>query len=266
MVGRQAQQSVLVTRPEPGGHRLATALRARGLEAVIYPTTRIRTFEDLSALDNALDHLETYDWTIFASTTPLRLVLERLSQRGLSASALAASRLLAGPATGAHLEALGLTPVIIRPQFSAAAAAAYLRTYEMQGKRVLLPGAAGGRRELPDALRAQGALVDEFPLYTSEPELAHGPAILAHLRTATLAMITLASPSAVHGLIAALEAAGEPFPTQVLAGIPVVCIGRTTAEAAIQHGLHVARIAEETSASALADAVCAYLDCEEVAR
>lgn len=260
MVRGTSSSRILVTRPEPGAQELATALKARGLEAVVYPTTRLQVFEDMAVLDRALEQIATYDWIVFASTTPLRLIVQRLSALGLAPSHLKGPRLLAGPSTGARLKSLGLNAVIIQPKFSAAAAADYFRAQPMRGKRVLLPGAADGRRELAETLRSLGAIVEELYLYRSQPDLTHGPAILTLIRDGSLAAITLASPSAATGLIAALEAAGEPRPAETLTHIPVICIGRTTAVAAGKVGLRVAVVAEETSAAALADAVASYFE------
>jgi uroporphyrinogen-III synthase len=101
--------------------------------------------------------------------------------------------------------------------------------------------------DLPDALRARGAVVTEVVTYTTRPAPAN-PVTLQVVLRRELDVATFFSPSAVHGLATQVAPARL---ADVLGGIPIVCVGATTAQAAREEEISEVLIAEETSVAGI---------------
>jgi uroporphyrinogen-III synthase/uroporphyrinogen III methyltransferase/synthase len=133
-----------------------------------------------------------------------------------------------------------MTASIALERFSAAAALAALRPRLEIGQRVLMPRAAEGRDELLAGLTTLGVRLDAPLAYKT---VAVGDAA-ARLQLGGVDVALLCSPSAVASVAAMI-------PPQV----QVVCLGRTTAEAAGRAGVRVDGVAGQTSMPALVEAI-----------
>jgi uroporphyrinogen III methyltransferase/synthase len=118
----------------------------------------------------------------------------------------------------------------------------------MRGKRVLAPAARIGRVELVDKLRAAGAVVDVVPVYDTRAPRDPDPLLLDALRTGTVDVVALASPSAAGNLWNALG--GPPHDR-----VHIACIGPTTAAAASELGFRVDLVAATPSLEGLVEAL-----------
>lgn len=258
--GPLAGRRIAITRDASRSDDLVARLTALGATPVVLSTIAIAPPADPAALDAALTRLATYDWIVFTSVTAVRAVLERAHARGQRSPFPPQERVrvaAVGPATAAALrDGAARGAIVTPPRATAAALAAVLG--DVAGQAVLLPRADIARPDLPAALRARGATVDEVVAYRTVP----GPdaaALVAALRDGRLDAITFASASAVRyfvdaardaGAVAALHAPGAPR---------VVCIGPATAAAARETGLVVAATADEHDAAGLVRAVVACL-------
>ena len=113
------------------------------------------------------------------------------------------------------------------------------------GRRFVLPRAKKGREELPQALRAAGAVIDPVVLYETHP--IEGLAPLRDFEAED--WITFASPSAVRAFIGA-----NPPPIHAR----VACIGPVTQEEAIRHGMRVHAVPDTPSAERLGQAIADF--------
>ena len=114
------------------------------------------------------------------------------------------------------------------------------QAYDLNGCQILLPRSSMAPGELPESLEALGARVEVVTVYEvlpAEPD----PQALAALLKAEIDVAAFFSPSAVTGLAARLAQEGYQL-AQVLAGIPVACIGPTTAQAGRELGLQIALV------------------------
>ena len=117
------------------------------------------------------------------------------------------------------------------------------------GARVLLARADIADPELPDAVRAKGALVEEATAYrTREAPEASRSLLAAALESTVPDAIVFTSGSAVRGL---LELAG-PEARDALRRVPAVGIGSVTTQVAREHGFRVAAEARQPSPEAVA--------------
>ena len=241
---------VLVTRSADQA-ALAALLGEAGYEPVVVPTMAVEPLADLTALDGALRDIGAYRWVILASANAAHLFGERLAAARVDGRALGQTELVAGPAGARVLHAAGLTASRIVSPFSAAALGA-LASDPVEGERVLLPRAEGGRDELAAGLRARGAVVDEVSLYRTVP-VTESVTLVAALQRGVDA-VTFFSPSAVRGFVAAARCGGVSV-EDVLDGAVVACLGITTAAEASAHGLRVDVVPDDTASCALVEAL-----------
>lgn len=164
---------VAVTRTRQQASRLLVALTDLGAEALEVPTIEIRDPADWAPVDAAIEVLGTYDWVIFSSPNGVDRFLSRLTGTGRDARSFHGTRIGAiGPATAEKLLSYGLKADLQpRRHKGEGLAEAFLSEGSVKGQRFLLPKPEGGREELSDALRTDGATVEEVVTYrTVKPE------------------------------------------------------------------------------------------------
>jgi uroporphyrinogen-III synthase len=250
---------IAVTRAAEQAVDLAARLAALGAEPLICPLIACAPPQDLAPLDEVVGHLAAYDWLVLPSANAATALLERLAARGLPAEELKYLYIAAvGPATAAACEARGLHAELVPAVHTAAGLLAELD--DLGGRRVLLPHSDIARPELADGLRERGATVDAVVAYRTLP--GPGAAVLLDaLRQGAVDAVTFASPSAVRGLLAGLQAKGlsSEAARELLAGVALVAIGPTTAAALRDAGLPVAEVAAPHTAEGLARAIAVAL-------
>ena len=227
--------TVAVTRARAQASALSDRLRGLGAEVVEAPAIRIvpRPPED-GGLAAAVGRIEDYALVCLTSPTGVELLLDALARAGLDARALAGAIVAAiGPGTARALAARGIRPDVVPERSIAEALVESLADVAVDGRRVLVARAAEARDVLPDALRDRGAHVDVVALYDTVPEPLSAQSLEGLARAD---YITFTASSTVDSLLAALAAAGAPFP----AGARLVSIGPVTSTTARERGLEVA--------------------------
>ncbi|MCI8526172.1 MAG: uroporphyrinogen-III C-methyltransferase [Oscillospiraceae bacterium] len=219
----------LVTRPRERAASLLAGLRALGAEAVPYPTVALQPLPgaDLSALADCR-------WLALTSPSGVDIFFDRLRALGRDVRSLSHLRIAAlGAGTAAALAARGVFADLVPETYDTASLGEALAAILRPGERVLLARARAGSPELPRCL-PPGSYYD-VPLYET---VFHKPALpaLPPLLEAG-ARVVFTSASTVRGLAAATG--------RNLTGVPALCIGRQTAEAAQEFGMnpYIARTA-----------------------
>lgn len=227
---------------------MAEALEAEGAEAIIFPTIQIEPIRDNPRLDRAVAHLADYDWMLFTSVNGVSIVFERMAALGRPARVPPGVQVGAiGPATAEALRTRGVQAALVPDEFVAEGLIRQLG--DVQGKRLLLPRAAGARPTLPEELERRGATVDEIPVYDTRP--ASPDAATVERVTRGVDAVTFTSPSTVEQFLALLSDRARV----VLADCVVACIGPVTAAAADRHGIRVDVTAREYTTAGLVDAL-----------
>ena len=248
-------QRVLVTRPRGLGHSMAQALRDAGAEPIELPTIAIVPPLDRGPLCEAARRLSSYDWVVFTSVNGVRYFFDALWEVGGDSRAFARARVAAiGPATARVLREHGLRADVVPSEYrgEAVAEAVVATGASLSGARVLLPRAEVARPELPDRLRRAGATVDVVPAYrTVPPDEAQLDGIRQRLRSGSLDVITLTSPSTVQQLVRGLG----PDAQALLQGLTLAAIGPVTAKAARELGLNPRIVAGTYTTEGLVDAL-----------
>jgi uroporphyrinogen III methyltransferase/synthase len=138
-----------------------------------------------------------------------------------------------GPSTARELAARGLGAAAVPEQSRGARLAEAIAAVEaLAGLRVLLARADAAADDLPRALRAAGALVEELPVYHTVvgPEASRA-GVTAAVADPAVAAAVFASGSAVRGL---LRLGGDPARR-----LAAITIGPATTEVASAEGLRV---------------------------
>jgi len=235
-----------VTRAAEQADELVSALRDVGVDPVLVPTIAVELEPAGGDLDDAARDLILYAWVVITSTNGARAIL-KAAERVFTP--FEASRFAPiGSATRRALEVEGIDVDFQPSHSSAAALAAELPV--SPGDWVLVVRGNLADEDLPTALRARGALVDDVVAYrTREGPESSRPLLREALAHGSIEAVVFTSGSTVRGLVALAEA--ESLDVR---SIPAVCIGPETAEGARAAGFRVLAVSLSAEASALAGA------------
>jgi uroporphyrinogen-III synthase len=232
---------ILVTRPRAQADSFVEGLRAAGFEPIYFPVIEIRSVEDHSELDQALEQINKYDWVVFTSVNGVEAVFGRLEKHSLLPHVAAI-----GPKTAQALKARGVIPDFIPEEYIAEAILPGLG--DLRGKRVLLPRAEIARKALPEAITKAGGMAHEIAVYKTLPAQPDAEGLAA--LKAGVDVVTLTSPSTVQNFVAIAKLNGlEPLnlPNNPL----FACIGPITEQAAREEGLSNLVVAKEYTAEGM---------------
>ncbi|MNX82560.1 uroporphyrinogen-III synthase [compost metagenome] len=227
-------------------------LEALGAEVRVMPTIAIAPPEDWSALDAALERLDSYDWVTFTSVNTAQAFFGRLRERGKDS--LPASLRLAsvGDRTAEAMAAEGHPAHLVAEVATAVGLAAAMREAEdLRGKRVLFPRGDRARETLTVLLREAGAQVEDPVVYRtlSGMDAASIEALRDLLAKDAPDWIALTSPSTWIELLAAIA------PEQVPSTVRLAAIGPSTAKAIRESGYDVGCEAQEPGLPGLIEAI-----------
>jgi uroporphyrinogen III methyltransferase/synthase len=246
---------VLVTRTRAQASELSRLLAEAGAEPVELPAIEIRRTSDPASVAAAIDALRTsaYQWAVFTSANAAGLFFEHLAEAGFDARAFGRARLAAiGAGTAQALARHGVRPDLVPQRYIAEGLAEAFAGHNLRGQRVLLPRAEGARETIVDALRGQGATVDELTLYVAAVPADRDAEGLRRLRDGEIDVATFASSSAVRNLLAMLHGDAAP-----LRAVTIAAIGPITARAVEEAGLRAEIVAETHTVEGLVDALVA---------
>ena len=258
---------ILVTRAREQAAALSSRLQALGAIPIEFPAIRIVPPQNWEPLDTALRELfrDTYSWLVFTSANGVHICCDRLLSLGYHPQAHSGVRVAAiGPATAAALAHYGIVADLVPDQYIAESVAAALKNDALQrgesleGKRILLPRAAGARKILVTELQQAGAVVDEVAAYRTLPVAGddeQGRKVWHLLQTGQIDIITFTSSSTVRSFMQWLNGCGASNPH-----VKVACIGPITSQTAREFGLEVHIEAQEFTIDGLVEAI---LEAEE---
>lgn len=231
--GPLAGQLVVVTRARTQAAATSARLRRLGAEVVELPAIRIEPRLGTPEVKRAIDRLarDEFDLITLTSVNGVGFLFEALNSEGLDARVLAGTEIAAiGPATVEALAQRGIRADYQPFRAVAESLLDSLADLDLDGRRVLVAGAADMRPILPEGIAAKGAEVSRLALYETSAVPLDARAV-ADLRDADY--VTIASASAARNLAAALGPAGEKPRGRVIS------IGPITTAAARESGLTV---------------------------
>jgi len=164
---------VVVTRARDKAKELSSPFLALGAEVLEIPTIKTLPPDNRQAIVDALLELGTYDWAIFTSPTGVSMFFDYFFKTFDDLRDLGALRFAAvGPGTAAKLKELHLKVDLMPKQFVGSEVAKELSAYQdIENLKILLLRAEVANPELPAALQALGAIVDDVPCYKTVAEV-----------------------------------------------------------------------------------------------
>ena len=216
-------QRVVVTRTRAQASELSRQLTARGADVLEIPTIKTVPPTNLAPIADALLELNSYDWLVFTSPTGVTKFFEIFFRGFDDMRDIGGVRIAAvGPATAAKLKEFHLKVNVMPEEFIGTKIAAAMNKYEsVENLKICLLRAEVATPELPQALEALGAIVDDIACYQTVPETEDRTGAAARLLEAGADWITFTSGSTVMNFHARfdLPALLKNFPQTKLASI-----------------------------------------------
>lgn len=229
-----------MTRDDEIDAPLRRNLEDAGFIAVVCPVMVEGPPPDPDRLNAIAQNLERYDWIVCSSVRSVRAIT---AARG-SAWPGAVHTAAVGAITAARMREAGAADPVVGRTYNAGALWESLRPLDAwRSRRVLVATVAGGRRELIDGLRAEGAEVDEIEAYSMQPR--DPDELRRDWQAACPDAVLLGSASQARHLIGSV---GGPALRELSA---IVAIGRTTMRVLAESGLSAQVPDEATFASAV---------------
>jgi uroporphyrinogen III methyltransferase/synthase len=165
-------QRIVVTRAREQAGPLVSRLLELGAEVLEIPTIKIVPPEEKRPLVEALEGLGEYEWVVFTSVNGVSAFFDALLKAYEDIRAFGMVRVAAvGPGTAAKLKELHLRVDVTPEEAVGRAIASALAKFEsIENLRILLPRAEQANPDLPRALEALGAIVDDVPCYRTVAE------------------------------------------------------------------------------------------------
>ena len=228
-------KKILITRAREQSAEFAIRLKALGGEVIEFPTIEIAPPLRWNGLDQAIDHLGSYNWIIFTSANGVNYFWQRLKGKNdhfppsLKVCAI-------GPATARQLKEKKIPIDYMPKEYIAEAILEGFKKMNGKGKRILLARAKKARDVLPRGLRKMGSEVDVVETYRTVKPRGGGKKLRALLKKGGIDIITFTSSSTVNHFFELLK---REELIKLLKGIAVACIGPVTAKTAKNWGMKV---------------------------
>jgi uroporphyrinogen III methyltransferase/synthase len=249
-------QRIVVTRAREQAGQLSRRLREHGAEVLEVPTIKLEPPTRRQDLVDALLALNAYDWLVFTSPNGVSKFFEYFFKRFHDMRDLGGARLAAvGPATANKLKELHLQ-VDLMPDEALASeiAGAFAKFETIENLKICLLRAEVANRELPEALEALGAIVDDVACYQTVPETEDATGAAARLLERGADWVAFTSGSTVEHFHARfdLPALLKKFPQ-----LKTATIGPETSKALAALALKPAIEAKQHTIDGLVEALLA---------
>lgn len=214
---------IVVTRARDQAGELSRPLAERGADVLEIPVIKIAPPDRKEPIVDALLELNAYDWLVFTSPNGVTSFFDYFFKRFGDLRDIGGVRLAAvGPATAAKLEALHLQVDLMPEEALASKIAAAFANYEsIENLKICLLRAEVSNPDLPNALEAMGAIVDDIACYKTVAETDDVSGSATRLEESGADWVTFTSGSTVEHFHARfdLPKLQKTFPQMKLASI-----------------------------------------------
>ena len=193
-------QRIVVTRTRAQASQLARQLSELGADVLEIPTIKITVPDEHVVLAEAMLELNSYDWLVFTSPNGVTTFFESFFKAFDDLRDIGGVRIAAiGPATAAKLKELHLKVDLMPEEYVGVKIAGAFAKYEsIDNLKILLLRAQVANPELPEALQALGAIVDDVACYKTVPEMEDVTGASGKLTEEGADWITFTSSSTVE--------------------------------------------------------------------
>ena len=237
------------------GDPLVRILRRAGATPIPVPLTRTAPPRDPGALEGAVLRLPGYDWLVVTSARTVAPLVQAIRAAGVRVEDARAGGLricAVGPRTAKVLAGAGLTPDVLPVRFNAEGVVrSILAAQGGRSPRILFPRAEEGQETIPRQLRSAGAEVRLVTAYRTLEVPGAGARLAALVATSEVDALTFTAPSAARLFVEAWTERRGTGPMDgradrlgIPAGIGILALGPSTADALGARGLAVDRVAE----------------------
>lgn len=242
--GLLAGRRIVVTRAQQQAGRLAEALREVGAEVIELPVIEVKPPASYEPLDDALRHLDSYQWLIVTSANTVSVLAARARAVAIDLSSLGHLKIVAiGSATAEAMQKLGMAVDLVPEKYVAESVVEALKQ-AAPGARILLARGSIARDVIPTELASLGAQVDIVIAYQTVVP-ARSAAQVRELfveRAYVPDAVTFTSSSTVKNFVALLKQAGVRVPPS---GVRALSIGPVTSATLREQGWEPAIEAEQ---------------------
>ncbi len=239
---------IFLTRPKELVSSMAEKLRNKGAEVLEIPTIDTIPIKENRLLEDVLKKIKQYDWIVFTSQVGVRIFFEKMREYKIDIRDLWRARFaVIGEGTKKVLEAQGIFPDVIPEMYDGVSLGKKLGGQNIKNKRILIPRAEKGNRELVPILEKAGAQVLDLPVYRTVYRDIWGIplSIKDEIESGRTVYAAFTSSSTVEGFVKAAQGAD-------LSRLTAACIGRQTADTAEKYGMRC-YIAEKASIDSLTE-------------
>jgi uroporphyrinogen III methyltransferase/synthase len=214
---------VVVTRSRDQASELSSRLHELGAEVLSVPTIKLEAPTRREDLVDALLELNSYDWLVFTSPNGVSTFFEYFFRQFHDMRDLGGARIAAvGPGTARKLRELHLQVDLMPDEaIGAAVAEAFAEFESIENLKICLLRAEVANPDLPAALEALGAIVDDVACYKTVPETDDPAGAGARLLDSGADWVLFTSGSTVEHFQARFDIAAlqRNFPQLKLASI-----------------------------------------------
>jgi uroporphyrinogen III methyltransferase/synthase len=214
---------IVVTRTREQASNFAARLHELGADVMEIPTIKLETPSCREDVVDALLELNSYDWLVFTSPNGVSKFFEYFFKQFHDMRDLGGARIAAvGPSTANKLKELHLQVDLMPDEARAAEIAEAFSDFEsIENLKICLLRAEVANGELPAALEALGAIVDDVACYKTVPETNDPKGVGARLLENGADWLTFTSSSTVDNFNALfnLKDLTQKFPKLKLASI-----------------------------------------------
>ncbi|HXG46985.1 MAG TPA: uroporphyrinogen-III C-methyltransferase [Methylomirabilota bacterium] len=227
---------IVVTRTREQASQLARRLLELGADVLEIPTIRVTAPDDPRDIIDALTGIGAYEWIVFTSPNGVTAFFDYFFKTYDDLRCLGGARLAAvGPATAAKLKELHLKVDLMPEEYVARKVADAFKGYQnLENVSILLARAQVANPDLPKALTALGAIVDDVPFYKTVPETEDVTGAAARLIESGADWVTFTSSSTVENFHARFDL---PQLLRRFPGLRTASIGPETSKALRALGL-----------------------------
>ncbi len=237
---------VLVTQPVARSSRLAGGLRELGADVLLYPSIKTEPIRPLDVPTKEPVTGDAFDTLVFTSAEGVRSYCSWLLENGSDMRTLAGQKIACiGIATANALKEYGLACDFIPSEYSGLALGREMvdNGFVDQNSRVLLLRTTLASHDVTDVLGDAQIPYTDYPVY--ETHLIANPPVD---QVGEIDFVTFTSRSCVDGFVRSQDRTDFD-------GMPALCIGNRTAEAASSYGFHVTISDQATIDSMLSKAL-----------
>ena len=229
-------QRIVVTRAREQAGQLSRRLLDHGAQVLEVPTIKLEPPTRREEIVDALLELNSYDWLVFTSPNGVTKFFEYFFKRFHDMRDLGGARIAAvGPATANNLKELHLQVDLMPDEaLGVEIAKAFAKFETIENLKICLLRAEVANRELPEALEALGAIVDDVACYRTVPETEDASGAAASLLEQGADWVAFTSGSTVVHFHARFDL---PALLQKFPQLKTAAIGPETSKALADLGL-----------------------------